>query len=400
MDLPVNILLVDDEPRNLDALEVVLANPGYRLVRAQTGNLALKALLEAEFAVIVLDIQMPDITGIELARIIKERKATQATPIIFLTAYHQDEKDVLVGYGTGAVDYLSKPVNSRILQSKVAVFVDLFRKTSALAAEVGERKRAEAAVQRLNAELEQRVRQRTAELEAANRELESFAYAVSHDLRAPLRAVDGFGRKLETGFAVQLGDEGRRQIRVIRNNAVRMGRLIDDLLAFSRMGRRSMTCAPVDMEALARGAIADARAAEPERAIEVDVGTLPAATGDAAMLRQVWGRLLSNAVKFTRPRPEARVEMGGREDGAELVYWVRDNGVGFDMQYADKLFGVFQRLHGMDEFEGTGVGLALSERIVHRHGGRMWADAQPDAGATFFFTLPRKPAIESERTAA
>jgi signal transduction histidine kinase len=269
-----------------------------------------------------------------------------------------------------------------------------------LEAETAERKRAEAAIQRLNADLEARVRVRTAELEAANHELEAFAYSVSHDLRAPLRAVDGFGRKLETGFAAQLGDEGRRQLDVIRSNARRMGQLIDDLLAFSRIGRAEMRRAPVDMQALAQSVVAETQAAETGRAIEIAVADLPDAAGDHAMLRQVWTNLVSNAVKFTQPREIARIAIDGRREGAELLYRVRDNGVGFDMQYADKLFGVFQRLHGIDEFEGTGVGLALSRRIVQRHGGRIWADARLGEGATFYFTLPQDAAGETARSAA
>jgi light-regulated signal transduction histidine kinase (bacteriophytochrome) len=257
-----------------------------------------------------------------------------------------------------------------------------------LAHEIDGRRQAQDSLHQLNAELDERVRQRTAALEEANAELESFAYSVSHDLRAPLRAVDGFGRKLETGFGGQLGEEGRRQIGVIRDNAQKMGRLIDDLLAFSRMGRREMTLAPVDMHVLAQGIAAEACAGEPGRRVEVTIADLPVAAGDLAMLRQVWFNLLSNAVKFTEPRAVTYIEIGGRREDGELCYWIKDNGVGFDMQYADKLFGVFQRLHGMDEFEGTGVGLALSQRIIHRHGGRIWAEARLDEGATFFFTLP------------
>ncbi|MBS1189359.1 MAG: sensory transduction histidine kinase [Rhodocyclaceae bacterium] len=264
-----------------------------------------------------------------------------------------------------------------------------------LQVEIDERRRAEAAIQHLNDELEERVRGRTAELETANKELESFAYSISHDLRAPLRAINGFASKLEAGFANLLGDEGRRLIHVIRSNALRMGQLIDDLLAFSRMGRRGMASAPVNMQGLVQGLVEEMRAAEAEgRAIEVSVMDLPAATGDAAMLRQVWVNLLANAIKFTRTRDVARIEIGGRREDSELLYWIKDNGVGFDMQYANKLFGVFQRLHGMDEFEGTGVGLALSQRIIHRHGGRIWADARLDEGATFFFTLPAEEAVK------
>jgi len=280
-------------------------------------------------------------------------------------------------------------LENNTLYTRLADAYQRLRHTQALEAQVDEHERAEAEAHRLNVELESRVRQRTAELTDANRELEAFSYSVSHDLRAPLRAIDGFGGKLERGYADRLDDEGRRLLSVVRDSAQHMGQLIDDLLAFSRMGRREMAVAPVDMTRLAREVAEKLRDAEPAgRAIEFEVGDLPATSGDMAMLRQVWVNLLSNAVKFTAPRDPARIEIGGRRDGGEIRYWVRDNGVGFDMQYADKLFGVFQRLHAVDEFEGTGVGLALSQRIVRRHGGHIQAEAVVDCGATFTFTLP------------
>lgn len=226
------------------------------------------------------------------------------------------------------------------------------------------------------------------QLDTANKELESFSYSVSHDLRAPLRAIDGFSRKVVNGYGDKLDDEGRRLLQVVRDNAQRMGQLIDDLLAFSRMGRREIELQPVDMDSLARSVASELRAVEAGRTIEFAFAPLPLARGDAAMLRQVWANLLGNALKFTRRRQAALIEVGGRVDAGELRYWVKDNGAGFDMQYADKLFGVFQRLHRQDEFEGTGVGLAIAQRIVHRHQGRIGGEGKPDAGATFWFTLP------------
>jgi signal transduction histidine kinase len=228
-------------------------------------------------------------------------------------------------------------------------------------------------------------------LEDANKELESFSYSVSHDLRAPLRAIDGFSRKVGDRYGDKLDDEGRRLLQVVRDNAQRMGQLIDDLLAFSRMGRREIELQPVDMESMARSVAEELLGAEPQRAIEFSFAALPQTRGDAAMLRQVWMNLLGNALKFSRRRQDALIEVGGYVEAGEVFYWVKDNGAGFDMQYADKLFGVFQRLHRQDEFEGTGVGLATAQRIVHRHKGRIWGEGKPEAGATFWFTLPLPP---------
>jgi light-regulated signal transduction histidine kinase (bacteriophytochrome) len=236
--------------------------------------------------------------------------------------------------------------------------------------------------------LDKVLKEKNVELEAVNKEMEDFSYSVSHDLRSPLRAIDGFSRKVLIGYGERLDDEGRRQLQVVRDNAQRMGELIDNLLAFSRMGRREIILQPLDMDAMVNGVVEELRAAEPERSIEFTLSPLPRARGDVAMMRQVWVNLLSNAVKFSRKRQTAHIEVGCREEEGELHYWVKDDGAGFDMQYADKLFGVFQRLHRQDEFEGTGVGLAIVQRILHRHKGHIWGEGKPDGGATLHFVLP------------
>jgi signal transduction histidine kinase len=235
-------------------------------------------------------------------------------------------------------------------------------------------------------ELEERGRQ----LELANKELDGFSYSVSHDLRAPLRAIDGFTRILLEDYGEKLDAEGHRIAGIISNNTKKMGQLIDDLLAFSRMGRKSVDWVDVDMEKIVRTVFDDAIALEPERSIELSIGTMPPVVGDPALLRQVWQNLIANAVKYTRKQPKARIEVSGSASEREVAYSVKDNGVGFDSQYAGKLFGVFQRLHAANEFEGTGVGLALVSRIVQRHGGRVWAEGKLGEGATFSFALPRK----------
>lgn len=270
-----------------------------------------------------------------------------------------------------------------------AVFVASVREPfERLDAELAENRRIAGELKRQQEHLEERVSERTRQLEDANRELESFSYSVSHDLRTPLRAIDGFSHQVLNRYADKLDDEGRHYLNLVRDNAQKMGRLIDDILAFSRMGRLEMSRAEVDMEALARAVFEEVRAAS-GREISVEFKPLPPATGDLAMLRQVWVNLLGNAVKFTRNKT-AQIEVGACRESAETVYYVRDNGAGFDMRYADKLFGVFQRLHGEEEFEGTGIGLATVKRIVTRHGGRVWAQGKVNEGATFYFALPTK----------
>jgi light-regulated signal transduction histidine kinase (bacteriophytochrome) len=246
-------------------------------------------------------------------------------------------------------------------------------------------KRAEQRIQVLNAELEQRI----VELSAVNKELEAFSYSVSHDLRAPLRGIDGFSRMLLEDHADQLGTEAKRRLNVIRSSAQQMAQLIDDLLTFSRLGRKHMSFSRIDMPALAQDVFAQLQRDGLNRAVDLRIGALPHADGDRAMIREVLWNLLSNAVKFTRPRKVPVIELAGEVRADENAYSVKDNGIGFDMKYADKLFQVFQRLHDPKEFEGTGIGLALVQRIVHRHGGRVWAEAKTGETATFHFTLPR-----------
>jgi len=255
---------------------------------------------------------------------------------------------------------------------------------------ITERKQTEDEIRKLNVELEQRVIERTSELESANKELEAFSYSVSHDLRAPLRAIDGFTRILLEEYESVLDEEGKRVCGVINRGVHRMEQLINDLLAFSRLSRKEIHSKKINMYELASSVWGGLVNDTDGQHIEFEIKKLPSITGDEALMRQVWINLLSNAVKFTSGRKRAAVEVGSQQNKNEAVYYIRDNGAGFDMEYVDKLFGIFQRLHSESEFEGTGVGLAIVQRVIHRHGGRVWAESEVDNGATFYFALPKK----------
>jgi light-regulated signal transduction histidine kinase (bacteriophytochrome) len=255
-------------------------------------------------------------------------------------------------------------------------------------------------IRKLNEEAESRVKRRTAELEAANEELEAFTYSVSHDLRAPLRHVDGFSALLLENHPGEVSAEAQEYISTIRESVVEMGVLIDELLNLSRVGRKALKFETTALSSLARAVAADLQRANPSRCIEWKIQALPVVECDGVLIKQVFMNLLSNAVKYTRPRKSAVIEVGTvLEDGSRAVF-VRDNGVGFDMKYAQKLFAAFQRLHRKEDFEGTGVGLATVQRIIHKHGGRVWAEAEPDRGATFYFTLGQAHDFATPKAAA
>jgi signal transduction histidine kinase len=361
----VNILLVDNEPGGLLALEAILEPLGQKLITAKSGQEALRQLLAHDFALILLDIQMPELDGFQTAALIRERERSRHTPIIFLTASYESEVQVFRGYAVGAVDYVFKPLQPEILRSKVSVFVELARTTEV-------------------------VRKQAAQLEAANKDLESFSYSVSHDLRAPLRAIDGYTSILRERCGDRLGDEDNRVLGKIIENTQRMETLIKDLLAFSQLGRRPISAAEIDMEALAREVIDELRSAPGQQVPQCVLKPLPGGWGDRSLIRQVWLNLLSNAIKFTGTKEVPSIELGGSSEETRNVYYVKDNGAGFDMRYYDKLFGVFQRLHSAREFPGTGVGLAIVQRVVAHHGGRVWAEGKPGEGATFYFALPKR----------
>jgi two-component system, sensor histidine kinase and response regulator len=327
---------------------------------------------------------MPGMSGIETAALIRARERSRTTPIIFLTGMMRTAEMVFSGYSAGAVDYLMKPLEPEVLRAKVAVFVELDRARHELEQEITERVRIAEQVSELNNAL----RQKNDDLLAANADLEAFCHSVSHDLRMPLRHIHSYISILEASASSKLNSEERRHVTTVQKAALRMTRLIDDLLAFSRIGRAAMHRQRIRMMELIDETFQDLAPDLTNRRIDWERHQIPDTMGDPQLLKQVWVNLLANAVKYTRPRDPARIEIGAEEAEDEIIYYVKDNGVGFNMQYADRLFGVFQRLHTEKDFEGTGVGLANVRRIVQRHGGRTWAEGAEGRGATVYFSLP------------
>ena len=512
---PIEILMVDDTPDKLLALEAALGDLGETIVKAESGNEALRLVLKREFAVILLDINMPGMDGFETASLIRQRKSSARTPIIFITSFSTADVEVYRGYSLGAVDYLFTPVTPEVLRSKVSVFVELAKKNREIqwqaealrraeeermqrkldetnarlewetrrnhffrlsiellaianyegvftqtnptwqktlgyadselhghalhefihpedlagtneiignilkadtplyfenrfrtrdgtyrwlgwtiapfaaegllyifARDMTERRERENEIQRLNTDLEQR----THSLQMLNQELESFSYSLAHDLRTPLRSISAYSEMMVGGEAGDLTPEALKMVRTIQRNSGRMTQLMDDFLAFFRVARKDVKQEKIVMTAIAREAIATVQV-DAKREIDFKVGVLPPAKGDPTMVLQILVNLVSNSVKFTALKEKAEIEIGCIVDRSPTVYYVKDNGVGFNMKYYSRLFGVFERLHRREEFDGTGIGLAIVQKIVQRHGGSVWAESVVDHGATFYFTL-------------
>jgi two-component system sensor histidine kinase/response regulator len=369
MNAKPKILIVDDKPENLVALERVLRDMNVELVKATSGNDALKATLHHDFALALLDIQMPEMDGYELASILREEEKTNHLPFIFISAVYTDNLNVFKGYEKGAFSFITKPFQPEILINKVKFFV--------------EKHQQEIELFQLNKNLEKK----NEELEFINKELEAFSYSVSHDLRTPLRAINGFATILEEDYKTLFDEEGKKLLHSIQNNSKKMSHLIDDLLVFSKLGRKSVQKTDLNMNVLVRDVLVGLNKANHHKA-EITVSDLHPVKGDYNLMNQVFVNLISNSIKYSSKKPDPVIEITSHIENDEVIYQVKDNGDGFDMKYADKLFGVFQRLHSEEEFEGTGVGLATVQRIVLKHDGKIWANAEPGKGATFSFTLP------------
>jgi two-component system, sensor histidine kinase and response regulator len=387
----MNILLVDDQSDGLLALEAVLSDLGQNLIKARSGREALRCVLADDFAVILLDVQMPEMSGYEVASLIREKERCRHTPIIFLTASHTADEQRMQGYAAGAVDYMFKPLEGSILRSKVNVFVDLARKTELVRLQADELRRSEHAARELaaaRASLIVDLEAANQRLAAVNGELEAFSYSVSHDLRAPLRSIDGFSQALVEDCGSELGTKGHEHLRRVRMATARMSELIDDLIQLSRVGRADLRRAKVDLTQIAETIVADLQRTEQARQVTFVIEKKLIVEADPRLMRVLLENLLGNAWKFTAHAADARVELCAMSRGDETAYSVRDNGAGFDMSQVERLFAPFQRLHSQQEFAGTGIGLATVRRIVERHGGRVWAEGELKRGASISFTIP------------
>lgn len=366
------ILTVDDREDNLYVLERLLDKLNVQVFKALSGPEALALALEHDFCAAIVDIQMPEMDGYELVELLRGNNSTATLPVIFVSAVFSDEYHHNKAYDAGAVDFMSKPYNPDILLSKIKVFIDLFNQRSMLQ------------------DLVEQLDRSNNQLDAVNKELERFSYAVSRELHAPLRAIQGYSNILVKDYAAQLSPDALECLNNVSHSADRMQDLIDGFLQFSRLGLKLVNRQTVDMKDQAQKALAELLAQNIGRQVDVVLDELPPANADPVLVQQVFLNLIGNALKFSRSRQPASIEIGYQRPTDERqppVYFVRDNGVGFDMAQADRLFGVFQRLHPPEQFEGLGIGLANVHRIISRHAGKIWVQAAIDQGATFFFTL-------------
>lgn len=492
MERKETILIIDDKPANIYALESLLEKSDRSFLHATNGKDGLKIALNNDVELIILDVQMPDMDGFEVAQILKSNKRTKDIPIIFATAEMGDRQFMMKGFEEGAVDYLAKPLDPEVTKAKVSVLLkiqlqkkELMEKNASLekaallinnspdiigiinpttlhfeevnnafsktlgysleearstpfttfldpsvepiiheisqrshpnllfetraytkdntekwlqwngvikdgkwfinARDITQHKTVAGQIKQLNDELQRNLVQ----LEVTNKELESFSYSVSHDLRAPVRSLNGYSKILQEDYNDKLDDEGRRLLQIIQNNADRMGQLIDDLLSFSKLGKKEIVKTEVHSEKMVDHILAELATNIPHKATVVRE-QLVNTRADYALLTQVWINLLSNAIKYSSKKAAPRIEIGSYQTDDQTIFFVRDNGAGFSMDYAHKLFGVFQRLHKASDFEGTGVGLAIVQRIIIKHGGRVWAEGKENEGATFYFSLPTR----------
>ncbi|GET41260.1 response regulator [Microseira wollei] len=381
------ILIVDDMPNNLGALLDYLTDFGFEVLVAEDGESAIEQVEYALPDIILLDVLMPGIDGFETCSRLKSNQTTKDIPVIFMTAL-SDGEDKVKGFSVGGVDYVTKPIQQAEVLARVTTHLSIRNLHSKLQQQ-NDRLQQEICDR---IKIEQELQTRTAQLETANQELEAFSYSVAHDLRNPITSINGYIWVLEEEYASLLDEDGKHYLERVRVATERMEQLIDDILRLSQVTSSKMQFDTVDLSHITKEIAISLRQTSNEREVEFIIAEGVVAQGDEPLLKIVLENLLGNAWKYTRNKPRARIEFGVLKRGIDTesslhTYFVRDDGAGFDMAKADKLFAAFCRLHGRNEFEGTGIGLATVQRIIHRHGGQIWADGEVNKGATFYFTL-------------
>ena len=384
------LLTIDDSPTYLEALSTALRGEGYEVTQVPSGKAGLDRLAQESFDCVIVDLVMPEIDGIEVCKRVGRMAHVVDQPMVIILTALETKDDMTRGLEAGADDFVGKSSDVTVLKARVRALLrrKSFQEENRRIREQLLRKELEAAESRAARELAEARASLAEKLERTNKELEAFSYSVSHDLRAPLRSIDGFSKLLFEDYSAQLDERAQHYLHRVREAAQRMGQLIDDLLQLSRVGRSDLRRKPVDLAPVARAVMADLIQANPGASREIVIPEAVPADCDPRLLRIVLENLLGNAWKFTGQTVEPVIEFGFTQADGETVYFVKDNGAGFSMEYVEELFTPFHRLHKESHFPGTGIGLATVQRIVDRHGGRVWAHAEVDRGATFFWTLP------------
>ncbi|MEW5820806.1 MAG: ATP-binding protein [Cyanobacteriota bacterium] len=358
----INILIVDDNPGNLFTLETILNNAELNIVKASSGEEALKCVLKSDFAVIILDVQMPGMDGFETAEVIRSREKSKFTPLIFVTGVGQSDLHIDKGYSLGAIDYILKPIKPEGLKTKLSVLIDLYKNKKML-------------------------EQKTMELERSNKELEHFAYVASHDLQEPLRSVTSHVQLLSMRYKGKLGEDADDFINFAVEGTTRMKALINDLLSYSRIGTRGKPFEKIDTTSTVKIVLDNLETSIEKAEAIITYDNLPEIFADPTQMIQLFQNLIGNAIKFKGENPP-EVHISAYQSGEEWIFSVKDNGIGISSEFFDRIFVIFQRLHNIDEYSGTGIGLSVCKKIVERHGGKIYVESELEKGSKFIFSFP------------